>query len=260
MIRRCADPLWPGFAATVHAYRIPAEWTRAVLDAIAWRLANEPCADEEGLRKGVLKLGAGLGMIAAAVCGLAPGAEAKEAMKLARRRGAAMQLVWILRDLRTDYDASPRRVCLPADSYEAAGVRPHELRVGEAGGVRAVRAGVGGAGAQLLAESSGLERVIAPGLSAHGARARAGVGAAARGVERDPAADGPQGEGGPAEDGEDAAGGGGGGRTRAARVSSARVPFGSPVAPGTGTCSWDPRRRLPLAALEGGRDGRTASG
>lgn len=183
-----ADPLWPGFAATVHAYRVPAEWTRAVLDAIAWRLANEPCADEEGLRKGVLKLGAGLGMIAAAVCGLAQGADAKEAMRLARRRGAAMQLVWILRDLGTDYDASPRRLCLPADSYEAAGVRPHELRawVKPAECERFVR-GWAEQARKLLAESSGLERVIAPDCQAmvH-ALGRVSEQLLA-GVERDPA-------------------------------------------------------------------------
>lgn len=158
-----ADPLWPGFAATVHAYRIPGEWTRAVLDAIAWRLANEPCGDEDGLRKGVLKLGAGLGMIAAAVCGLAPDADAKEAMRLARRRGAALQLVWILRDLGVDYDASPRRLCLPAGSYEDAGVRPHELRawVKPAECERFVR-GWAEQARRLLADSAGFEGVVAP--------------------------------------------------------------------------------------------------
>lgn len=162
-----ADPLWPAFASVIHAYRIPPEWTQAVLDAVAWRLGPGSCADEEAFRKGVLRFGSTLGMMTAAVCGLSDQAEPKTALALFRRRGAALQLIRILRDLALDYDAHPRRLYLPADSFTAAKLRPHELRAWmDPSACEAFIRQWCQAARDLLAESAPVETAISPDCAA----------------------------------------------------------------------------------------------
>lgn len=123
-----ADPMWPAVAATLTSYEIPAQLILDVLAGVSSDLDAPGCADDGELRDYCYRVASTVGLICVSIWGVRPDADESTVRTLAAQRGVAFQLTNILRDFGEDYDASPRRVYLPADAFEAAGIKPHELR------------------------------------------------------------------------------------------------------------------------------------
>jgi len=125
---RHADPLWPAFSAAVCSYAIDPGWVLSALDEFGRDLevrSHETTAD---LKESAVAGWGSLAIVVLAIGGLGPQADAHEAARVARRWGASMRVVGVLRNFARDFDAIPRRVHLPTESFKEAGLTPFKLR------------------------------------------------------------------------------------------------------------------------------------
>jgi len=123
-----ADPMWPAFAAVVATYGLDPAWALTALDEMGLDLADRAVEDAEHFKACCRALGGNLGLCFGAVLGVAPKIHPHEAAKLYRKWGIALQIVSHLRDFSRDFDAHPRRIYLPADSFAASGLTPFKIR------------------------------------------------------------------------------------------------------------------------------------
>ncbi len=123
-----ADPMWPALAAVVATYGIDPGWVLTSLDEMGLDLADRAVEDAEHFKACCRALGGNLGLCVGAILGVAPRVHPHEAAKLYRTWGIALLIVSILREFSRDFDAHPRRVYLPADSFESAGLTPFKIR------------------------------------------------------------------------------------------------------------------------------------
>lgn len=125
-------PFWPAFAATVRSYPIDPSLFSAMLDGLEEDL--EPPAPPDAyptdadLTRYCYRVASTVGLTCISIWGLRPGVNPGEARRLAEERGQAFQRTNILRDFAQDYDSTPSRVYLPADSFAAAGLSPRAVR------------------------------------------------------------------------------------------------------------------------------------
>ncbi|MFI4898812.1 MAG: squalene/phytoene synthase family protein [Phycisphaerales bacterium JB059] len=125
---RHADPMWPAFSASMCSYAIDPAWVLSALDEMAGDLEVRTHQTGAELKRSAVAGWGSLGIITLAIGGLAPNADAHEAARAARRWGAAMRVVGVLRNFARDFDATPRRVHLPAESFEEHGLTAFKLR------------------------------------------------------------------------------------------------------------------------------------
>ncbi|MEM7628071.1 MAG: phytoene/squalene synthase family protein [Planctomycetota bacterium] len=157
-----ADPLWPAFAHAVATYPIDRAWLDAVFEGMLWDLEGTRCETRTDLDLYCYRVASTVGMICVSVWGLEDGADRGEALELAIVRGRAFQLTNVLRDFVEDYDRHPRRVYLPGESFRAAGLKPHELRVWyEPRACEAFLAGWAREASSLYEQSAGLDGMVA---------------------------------------------------------------------------------------------------
>ena len=123
-----ADPIWPAFSAVVCSYAIDPAWVLSALDEMGRDLHARSHETSAELKASAVAGWGALGIVTLAVCGLAPGADAHEAARAARRWGGAMRVIGVLRNFARDFDASPRRIHLPRESFEEHGLTPFKLR------------------------------------------------------------------------------------------------------------------------------------
>ncbi|MEZ6243489.1 MAG: squalene/phytoene synthase family protein [Phycisphaerales bacterium] len=123
-----ADPMWPALSAVVATYGLDPAWALTALDEMGLDLADRAVEDAEHFKACCRALGGNLGLCAGSILGVAPRVHPHEAAKLYRKWGIALQIVSHLRDFARDFDAHPRRVYLPADSFAASGLTPFKIR------------------------------------------------------------------------------------------------------------------------------------
>ncbi len=123
-----ADPMWPALAAVVATYGIDPGWVLTALDEMGLDLADRAVEDAEHFKACCRALGGNLGLCTGAILGVAPRVHPHEAAKLYRKWGIALQIVSQLRGFARDFDAHPRRVYFPADSFESTGLTPFKIR------------------------------------------------------------------------------------------------------------------------------------
>lgn len=123
-----ADAFWGAFSDTVHRYEIPKAWLDSVFAGVNWDLDRGVCQTESELEKYGYQVGSTVAMALAKVCGTAPGVDEGELLEEAKKRGLAFQLTNILRDFKEDYDSYPKRLYLPQEWFEEAGLKPNAMR------------------------------------------------------------------------------------------------------------------------------------
>lgn len=124
------DPalFWLAFAATVRSYPIDPSIIRDMLAGLEEDIDHDWCQTEKDLWGYCYRVASTVGLACVAVWGTAPGVNGTTVRELAIRRGQGFQRTNILRDFAEDFDASPCRVYLPKDEFDAAGLTPEELR------------------------------------------------------------------------------------------------------------------------------------
>jgi phytoene synthase len=124
------DPsrFWLAFAATVRSYPIDPSIIRDMLAGLEDDLDHEWYQTEAELWQYCYRVASTVGLACVAVWGTSAGADAHEVRDLAIRRGQAFQRTNILRDFAEDFDSSPRRVYLPREAFDAAGLTPEDVR------------------------------------------------------------------------------------------------------------------------------------
>jgi phytoene synthase len=124
------DParFWLAFAATVRSYPIDPSIIRDMLAGLEDDLDHEWYQTEEDLWRYCYRVASTVGLACVAVWGTAPGADPIRVRELAIRRGQAFQRTNILRDFAEDWDSTPKRVYLPREAFQAAGLEPAALR------------------------------------------------------------------------------------------------------------------------------------
>lgn len=119
---------WTAFAATAWSYPIDAAIFRDMLDGLEEDLDHAAYENQEALTRYCYRVAGTAGLACVWIWGLKPGADPKEATRLALRRGQAFQRTNILRDFAEDYDAEPRRVYVPVTSLNEHGLTGEQLR------------------------------------------------------------------------------------------------------------------------------------
>jgi 15-cis-phytoene synthase len=124
------DParFWLAFAATVRSYPIDPAIVRDMLSGLEEDLDHEWYRTEEDLWRYCYHVASTVGLACVAIWGTRAAADATQVRDLAIRRGQAFQRTNILRDFAEDFDSQPRRVYLPREAFERAGLTPEELR------------------------------------------------------------------------------------------------------------------------------------
>ncbi len=125
---RHADPLWPAFSAAVCSYAIDPAWVLSALDEMGRDLETRTHTTTADLKESAVAGWGSLAIVVLAIAGLAPQADAHEAARTARRWGASMRVVGVLRNFARDFDSVPRRVHLPSESFEEFGLTAFKLR------------------------------------------------------------------------------------------------------------------------------------
>lgn len=123
-----ADPIWPAFSAVVCSYAIDPAWVLSALDEMGRDLEARTHETNAELKASAVAGWGALGILTIAVCGIKPTTDAHEAARTARRWGASMRVIGILRNFARDFDAVPRRVHIPSESFEEFGLTPFKLR------------------------------------------------------------------------------------------------------------------------------------
>ncbi len=116
-----ARALLPALADTVHAFSIPPEHLRAVIEGVEMDLHQPQYETFEQLREYCLRVASAVGLACIHVWGFT----GPEAFAPAEDCGIALQLTNILRDLRED--AETDRVYLPREDLCACGLTPEAL-------------------------------------------------------------------------------------------------------------------------------------
>lgn len=119
---------WPAFAATVWSYPLDPSIFRDMLAGLDEDLDHAAYATDAELSRYCYRVAGTAGLACVRVWGLREGADTNRVAELALRRGQAFQRTNILRDFAQDYDALPRRVYLPTQALEAAGLSAQQLR------------------------------------------------------------------------------------------------------------------------------------
>lgn len=122
------DPMWPALADTVRRYPIDRAWLGAMLDGLHEDLDHRGYPTQAELSRYCYRVASTVGMVCVSIWGLRPGVDRAQALRLAERRGQAFQRTNILRDFSQDFDAAPRRVYLPADTFARHALMPEALR------------------------------------------------------------------------------------------------------------------------------------
>lgn len=120
--------IWPAVTAAARAYALDPAHFMALLDGMAQDLGPVAIETEADLRAYCYRVASTVGLLCVSVWGLRANADHAAAERLASLRGRAFQLTNILRDFAEDFDADPRRVYLPAESFRHAGLTPERLR------------------------------------------------------------------------------------------------------------------------------------
>lgn len=123
-----AEPWWAAFGATVASYPLEHVIFHDMLDGLDEDLETVAYQTDEALSKYCYRVAGTAGLACIWIWGLRAGADPAVARDLALRRGQAFQRTNILRDFAEDFDASPSRVYLPAESFEQHQVSPADVR------------------------------------------------------------------------------------------------------------------------------------
>ncbi|MCE2966300.1 MAG: phytoene/squalene synthase family protein [Planctomyces sp.] len=158
------DGFWPALAHTVRTYNVPHEYLHDMLDGMDEDIGHTGYDTLEQLERYCYRVASTVGLVCVRIWGLRPGVEESAAAEMARRRGLAFQLTNILRDVGQDYDASPRRVYVPADMLARHGLTAGDLRAwSDAAKCRAAVLELATRASDHYAASAGLEDLIEPG-------------------------------------------------------------------------------------------------
>jgi phytoene synthase len=124
------DPsrFWLAFAATVRSYPLDPAIIRDMLAGLEDDLDHEWYRTEAELWQYCYRVASTVGLACVAVWGTRAGADPERVRELAVRRGQAFQRTNILRDFAEDFDSQPRRVYLPREAFDAAGLTPEGVR------------------------------------------------------------------------------------------------------------------------------------
>lgn len=124
------DParFWLAFAATVRSYPFDPSIIRDMLGGLEEDLDHEWYRTEQELWHYCYQVASTVGLACVTIWGTRPGADPTVVKDLAIRRGQAFQRTNILRDFVEDFDSKPRRVYLPREAFDAAGLTPEDLR------------------------------------------------------------------------------------------------------------------------------------
>lgn len=120
--------LWPALAATVLSYRLDHRIFHDMIAGLEDDLKTFEYLDEDQLSRYCYRVAATAGLACLWIWGLRPGVDRARAERLAIERGQAFQRTNILRDFREDFDAKPRRVYIPRESFDRARLTPDQLR------------------------------------------------------------------------------------------------------------------------------------
>ncbi len=123
------DGFWPALAHAVRTYRVPHEYLHDMLDGMDEDIGHAGYDTLDQLERYCYRVASTVGLVCVRIWGLRAGVDAEAAGEMARRRGLAFQLTNILRDVGQDYDASPRRVYVPADMLARHGLAAEDLRL-----------------------------------------------------------------------------------------------------------------------------------
>lgn len=121
-------PMWLGFAAVIHSYPVEHALFHDTLEGLEADIAGVELATEDDLTRYCYCVAGTVGLACVSIWGLRAGADARVARDLALRRGQAFQRTNILRDFAQDFDQSPRRIYLPRQQLESAGLTAQSLR------------------------------------------------------------------------------------------------------------------------------------
>ncbi|MFG0307275.1 MAG: phytoene/squalene synthase family protein [Phycisphaerales bacterium JB040] len=124
-----SEDFWLALGEVFATCDIPLEWLEAVLDGADWDLARGVIRTEQELELYCYRVASTVMMALVRIVGLAQGADEGAALDLAKKRGLALQLTDIVRDFGEDYDSYPRRQYIPAEAFQAAGLKPNAMRV-----------------------------------------------------------------------------------------------------------------------------------
>jgi phytoene synthase len=115
--------LWPSFQATLRQYPIQRQWLEEALAGLKADQKPVPIRNRAELDRYCHQVAGTVGMICTSIWRSGAGDdESARALDLARTRGLAFQFTNILRDVRADALATPRRSYLPLDSYDSFGL------------------------------------------------------------------------------------------------------------------------------------------
>ena len=160
-----ANPVDRAFAATVETFAIPRALPAALIEGLAWDAASRRYRSFSELLDYCARVAGGVGVMMTLIMGVRD----PHALARAADLGVAMQLTNIARDV--GEDAAARRLFLPLDWLEAAGIDADRLDFSPA---------LAGVVQRLLDEAATLYTRAAPGIAMLPLTCRTGIAAARR--------------------------------------------------------------------------------